>query len=124
MLSTATGAKKFLWPQRVHWHAQHKQNVLADWQVATTRTIKITQPHLTAHSSLCTRLRPPAGFDYTSPSADACGAHLGACTLFPTDCTATALPFGVQSCFARESVKWGTAVFGSGLPTAISIIDY
>jgi len=52
--------------------------------------------------------------NYTSPSAAACRATLQACTLFPADHTAAALPFGVQSaesCFSGQMVERRPVVF-------------
>jgi len=63
-------------------------------QAATTHTITITKPNLTAHSLPCTHLHP---FGYKPPSVAACGATPQACSLFPADHTAATLPFRVQS---------------------------
>jgi len=95
-------------------------------QAATTRTVAIIRLHFAAPSLPCTCLPPPAGFGCMSPLVAACGA-LRACSLFPENHTATAVLFGVQSaesCFAGQLVDRRPAVFYSGLPTAMSIIDY
>jgi len=106
----------------------HRQNVPDDWEPRL-----LVKHHLPA-TPHCTQfalyLSMPATFGYMCPSAAACGAALRVCSLFPADCTAATtatLLFGVQSsesCFTGQLVERRPVVFGSGLLTAISIIDY
>jgi len=100
-------------------------------QAVTTRTITITQLHLTAQILPRTCLHPPGSatwFGYMSSLATACGTAKQACSLIPADHTATTnLPFRVQSaklCFAGQSVEKRPEVCSRGIPTATLIVDY
>jgi len=94
-------------------------------QAATTHTIAITWPHLTLPHTVhfvqvYTRCLLLGG---------CMSGTLRACSLFPANRTAATLPFGVQSAesfrtFARELVGDRQSLFGSSVPTAVSLIDY
>jgi len=102
MLATATCDKTSPWPERMRWwHAE------LTGQVATTRTITITRPHLTTDSLPCTSLCPPGSATRLLRQLHA-GPH--------RDCVVSSLPTTLpESCFAGQSAEKRPAVFGSGL---------
>jgi len=98
-------------------------------QAVTAHTVTITRPHLTAHSSpmraRCVQLHISLG--------GCMRGTLRACNLLipgRPHCRHSAIWGSVGLCFpgwsveARRSVDRRPAVFGNGLPTAMSIINY